>query len=220
MANIHRKEKVMAKKERFRFLAEIDSLTDEQLEGHGYYRGFPCAHNHTIRDSEKKWCYHCVHKILSNRCGFDINYVHTDYKFKYYRAWNKVDIRGPEDCWPIATSDPYYPKRICMPSYRSNYSHQKAENVSFHKALYQCAWGDVGSMVVTRTCENPRCSNPLHMVSSWNQVLPPSQVHPFVLEFQAPKLMVYINNKDNAEVFQQNFRMVIKNPLEQQEITE
>jgi hypothetical protein len=31
---------------------------------------------------------------------------------------------------------------------------------------------------------------------------------------------VYINNKDNAEVFQQNFRMVIKNPLEQQEITE
>ena len=58
------------------------------------------------------------------------------------------------------------------------------------------------------------------MVSSWNQVLPPSQVHPFELEFQAPKLMVYMNNKDTAEVFQKNFRMSIKNPLERQEITE
>jgi hypothetical protein len=220
MANIHRSAKQAAKRLNFRFVAEIDSFSNEELKANNYYHGFPCLHNHTIRDRESHWCYHCVHKILSNRCGFDLNYLHTDYKFKYYKLWKQVNIADPEDCWIINTGNSCTPKRVCMPSYRSLYSHQKSENVSFHKALYQCAWGDVGALVVTRVCENPKCGNPLHMVSTWNQALPPNKVTPMEMEFQAQKLMLFSNNKDRSNLFQQGFKSVISNPIGAKESTE
>jgi len=220
VANIHRSVKTAAKKARFRFIADIMSLSAAQLEEHGYYEGFPCLHNHTIRDKDLHWCYHCVRKILSNRCGFDLNYLHPDYKFKYYKLWKKVDIKHSEDCWLVDTGDAYTPGRVCIPSYRSLYSHQKSENVSFHKALYQCAWGDVGALVVTRICGNPRCGNPLHMVSSLNQALAPERVLPMEFEFEAQKLMLFNNNKENIDLFQRDFKSVITNPLSRKESLE
>ena len=62
------------------------------------------------------------------------------------------------------------PNRICFPSYRTFIVDKNQENVNAHKAIYQCAWGDIGSMSVTRLCSNPWCGNPLHMISSWNKV--------------------------------------------------
>lgn len=212
MANLHRSERKLFQTVDFRFVPGIDDLDDDALETHGYCKGFVCPHGHTIRDIAEHWCYHCVHKIQSNLCGFDINYLHVEYKAKYQKLWQKVTIGAPEDCWPIDTPGPYTPKRVCMPSYRSAYSHQKSENLSFHKAIYNCAWGDVGGMVVTRLCGNPRCGNPLHMVSTWNKLFPPSTIYPFELEFQAEKLMVYGRNKENPLVFNQSFRKTITFP--------
>lgn len=214
MANLYRSERKAAEAANFRFIPNIDSLDETQLNKAGYYRGFTCAHNHTIRDQENHWCYHCVHKIQSNICGFDINYINVEYKAKYHKLWKKVAIDSPDVCWTIDAPGPYAPKRVCMPSYRSAYSHQKAENLSFHKALYTCAWGDVGAMVVTRTCGNPKCGNPLHLISSWNKILPPSQVHPIELEFQVEKLMSYGNNKNQPTAFNQIFRNAIVPPKE------
>jgi hypothetical protein len=212
MANLHRSAKKVAEATNFRFVQAIDALSDDELDKRGYYRGFICPHGHTIRDSQQHWCYHCVHKIQSNICGFDINYIHVEYKAKYHKLWPQVEVGDPEACWTIKTPGLYAPKRVCMPSYRSAYSHQKAENLSFHKAIYTCAWGDVGAMIVTRTCGNPRCGNPLHLVSSWNRAFPPESVYPFELAFEAEKLMAYGKHKEDPLVFNQVFRNTITFP--------
>ena len=212
MANLHRSEKKLLETVNFRFVPKIDQLDDTALSDHGYYHGFVCPHGHTIRDNINNWCYHCVHKIQSNICGFDINYLHVEYKSKYQKLWKKITVGAPGDCWTIDAPGPYAPRRVCMPSYRSAYSHQKAENLSFHKAIYTCAWGDVGAMIVTRTCGNPRCGNPLHLVSSWNRAFPPENVYPFELTFEAEKLMAYGKHKEDPLVFNQVFRNTITFP--------
>ena len=108
-----------------------------------------------------------------------------------------------------------------MPSYRAQYSHQKSENVTIPKAIYQCAWGDVGSMVVTRACGNPKCGNPLHMVSSWNRSFPPEKTHPFEIEFKAEKLMqisrARLLNREQ-ELITQNYKPTIAHPLDVKEV--
>ena len=108
------------------------------------------------------------------------------------------------------------PNRICFPSYRTFYSKQKSENVNAHKAIYQCAWGDIGSMSVTRLCGNPWCGNPLHMISSWNAGFPPSKLTPFHIDFDAQKLMriskARMLNRDQ-EVIKASYKSTIAHPL-------
>jgi len=200
----------------FRHVHGIEGMEEERLKELGYYRGFPCPHNHLIRDSNQHWCYECGRKILSNVCGFDINYLHTDYKHKYAKLWKKVKVTFPEECWEIETPGETTPRRVCLPSYRSGYSKQKSENVNIHKALYQCAWGDVGVLVVTRLCGNPKCGNPLHMASTFNRGYPPKNVTPLELDFKAEKLMLY-NRQSHSEtgvqpVIRSGYKNVISNP--------
>ena len=45
--------------------------------------------------------------------------------------------------------------------------------------------------MVSRVCGNPRCGNPLHMVTSWNRLLPPHRLNPFETKFIAEKLLHY-----------------------------
>lgn len=220
MANFYRNLKQSLEDTGFRYVPNIETFSDEILETHGYYRGFVCPHNHYIRDSKMHWCYFCVKKILSNVCGFDVNYLNLEYKIKYEKLWSKIEIKDMDDCWPLRNGTRYSPKRVCFPSYRSSYSHQKAENVTPHKAIYQCAWGDIGSMVVTRLCGNPLCCNPLHLISSWNRLFPPSTISPFETRFVAEKLMVYGANKDNTIITERDFKHTISHPLEHKETTE
>lgn len=200
----------------FRHIQCIENLTESQLNLLGYYTGHPCLHGHVIRDSTHHWCYECVKKILSNVCGFDLNYLTGDYKAKYAKLWKKVSIGSPQECWEIESPGGSTPKRVCLPSYRSHYSKQKSENVNVHKALYQCAWGDVGALVVTRLCSNPRCGNPLHMVSSFNRMYPPQTISPLEVEFKAEKLMLY-NRQSQREtgirkVIEREYKNAITNP--------
>jgi len=190
MANIHANPNfkryntvVLPSETQFRYIKSIDSLTDEELNDHGFYHGYTCAYGHTIRDQINHWCYHCVVKIISNNCGFDINFLHQLYKLKYFKLWGQVNIKNWDECWEAPN------KMVTFPSYRSMYSKKKTENVSFHKAIYQCAWGDIGKGYVTRSCGNKNCVNPLHLVSTWNRAVPPQTVYPFELEFKADKLM-------------------------------
>lgn len=181
----------LLKETTFRHLSATSLESDEALEQQGYYRGFPCPHGHTIRDKEQHWCYHCVRRIQSNLCGFDLNYLSPFYKTKYHHLWSQVQIGHATECWPIKGPGTGAPKRICMPSYRSHFSKQKAENLTIMKAIYHCCWGDVGSLMVSRVCGNPRCGNPLHMVTSWNRLLPPHRLNPFETKFVAEKLLHY-----------------------------
>jgi hypothetical protein len=200
----------------FRHVSGIENLEEEQLNKLGYYRGFACPHGHLIRDSEGHWCYECAKKILSNVCGFDINYLHVDYKHKYAKLWKKIRISFPDECWEMESPGGSTPKRVCLPSYRSGYSRNKSENVNVHKAIYQCAWGDVGSLVVTRLCSNPKCANPLHMVSSFNRSYPPASVTPLEVDFKAEKLMLF-NRQSQREsgirpVIEKEYKNVITHP--------
>jgi hypothetical protein len=191
MANHKAQLETIESKNDFRYLQGIDELSNKQLDENGYYRGYPCMHNHTIRDKENHWCYHCVLKIKSNICGFDVNYLDAAYKHKCVAFWKKVNIGHFEDCWEIGGATGSTPKRLSFPSYRTAFSTNRSENVTVHKIAYQCAWGDIGSMFVTRVCQNKACCNPLHLISSWNRVYPPAKVHPFDVEFKAEKLMQY-----------------------------
>jgi hypothetical protein len=220
MANVYRQVKDMCDHVAFRHVKLIETLGQSQLESHGYYIGYPCPHGHVIRDAKQQWCYFCIKKILGNNCGFDINFLHPDYKVKYLKLWASVDVGHPENCWTINAAGAYNPKRICMPSYRSLYSRQKSENVTIHKALYQCAWGDIGSLVVTRVCGNPKCGNPLHMVSSWNRLFPPGNLHPFEIEFKAEKIMQISQARllnCEQKVIELYYKPTITHPLEAKE---
>jgi hypothetical protein len=193
----------------FRYVRDIHLLSDQELRENGYYRGFVCPHGHTIRDMTHHWCYHCVLKIRSNICGFDVNYMDPEYKVKYEKLWKRIRVSDINECWEIALPGVKSPKRICMPSYRAIYTDNKAEKVNVHKAIYQAAWGDVGSMFVTRVCGNPWCGNPLHMVSTWNAGMPPKRIHPFCTKYEAEKLMLMSRARllgKTQEVVQNNYK--------------
>jgi len=180
----------------FQYLGDLTKLSEDDLERAGYYVGYPCAHGHTIRKQDQHWCYECVHKIVSNICGFDLNYLDARYKHKYATIWDSIETGKTVDCWRPKRSNQKELKRVCMPSYRAAYSKQAAENVTLHKAIYQCAWGDVGTLSVTRTCGNKQCFNPLHMVSSFNRTTPPQVIAPFEPEFKANKLVFYAQQQE------------------------
>jgi hypothetical protein len=203
-------------KANFRYVPNIDSLDDSQLESHGYYRGYPCPHRHRIRDRQGHWCYHCAIKIKSNICGFNLNFIHPYYNYKYEELWKKITVRDPGECWDLDLPGSRSPRRITFPSYRAFYTGRASENVTPHKAIYQCAWGDVGALNVTRVCGNPWCGNPLHMVTSWQLGMPPSEVHPFTLEFKPELLMLLSKAKQmgrEQELIERYYRQTIRHPL-------
>ena len=200
----------------FRYIHNIDKLSKAKLNQKGYYIGFPCTHGHVIRDKEEHWCYHCVKKIKSNICGFDINYLHTDYKTKYQRLWNNIDIKNFNECWQVNLPGKRAPHRVCFPSYRSQYTCQKSENTTPHKVIYNCAWGDIGNVFVTRLCSNPWCLNPLHMFSTFNRRLYPKKIQPFSTKFDAAKLMRLSKAKTlnrEQEIIEEKYTKTIKHPL-------
>ena len=217
MANVMRGYRPVKEQVNFRYLRSTDPKT---LERWGYYHGFPCAFGHTIRDSTNHWCYECVLKIKSNFCGFDLNYLHLDYKVSMHRLWQRVQIGDWDDCWDITDPGTNKLKRVWMPSHRSFKDNTLGNNITVQKAIYACAWGDVGSLRVSRTCNNSRCCNPLHMVSSWNRKSPPKLISPFCTEYQVEKLMLLADlerkGMDANKVIQREFKASITAPKDAQ----
>ena len=217
MANILRGYKPKKNQVNFRYLRSMDSKTAERW---GYYQGFPCAFGHTVRDSANNWCYECVLKIKSNFCGFDINYLNLDYKTPMHRLWQRVQVGPWDKCWDITDPGTKALNRVWMPSYRSSTDSSIGNNVTVQKAIYTSAWGDVGRLTVSRTCNNPRCCNPLHMVSSWNRKTPPKAVSPFCTEYQVEKLMLLADLErkglDASKVIQREYRASITAPKDAQ----
>ena len=107
-----------------------------------------------------------------------------------------------------------------MPSYRSFTDKTVGNNVTVQKAIYTCAWGDVGRLTVSRTCNNQRCCNPLHMVSSWNRKTAPNSISPFCVEYQVEKLMLLADLErkgiDVNKVIQRKFKASITAPTDVQ----
>ena len=217
MANLHARNKKSKQRLNFRYIRDIQDLPEKELNNYGYYRGFPCVHNHEIRDKADHWCYFCAKKIISNICCFDLNYINSEYKRKYFLLWKNILVQDFDQCWYLKAD---FSPRICLPSYRSLYSRQRAENVSIHKAIYQCAWGDIGRHSVTRLCKNKDCYNPLHLTSSWNQLYPPESIKPFEIEFQPEKLMLYKQHESSSKILESQYKQTIKSPLDLKDTNE
>jgi len=173
----------------------LTSLDPAVMEAQGYYHGYPCPLGHTIRDKAQHWCYRCSWRIRSNICGIDVNYLHTDYNGIAERLFKTIDVKNLDECWDIKNPK----KRIQLPSYRSEFSDRRTDNVTLHKAIYTLCWGDVGTFSVTRSCGNPNCINPLHLVSSWNNKTAMRSMMYFDLDFNYQKLMAMQSRLSKGE---------------------
>lgn len=176
----------------FRFLPNEEP---ETLEALSYYNGFSCPLGHRIRDKKDHWCYHCVRRIKGNICGLDINYLHNVYQEDARALLNLIEIKNPDECWPIvlpkdSNLKACVPKRVNFPSYRTGQMDRRTDKVSLSKAIYTFTWGDVGSMRVSRRCRNNWCGNPLHMCSSWNRANVLKDFHYLDLELNPKKLLL------------------------------
>ena len=191
----------------------IHEMSNEELRSHGYYRGFYCQHGHRIRHLEDHWCYECVRKIQSNNCGFDVNYLNKNYKSRMLELWNQIPVGEWDECWDVPWLGN---KRMRFPSYAMAFNEKYNSNVTIHKIIYQCAWGDVGKLFVTRTCKNKNCLNPLHLVSSFNRMFPPQAIHPFEPEFDPQKAMQqaqnFLKNKPDP-LLERQYKSTIQHPL-------
>jgi hypothetical protein len=119
------------------------------------------AHGHRVRHAEEHWCYECVRKIQSNNCGFDINYHQQELqKARLLPLWNGRSAVGAwDECWEAALAGSQAHALSFVPQ-QLQQQLGPTDNVTVHKAIYQCAWGDVGKMFVTRTCKNKSLSQP------------------------------------------------------------
>lgn len=74
------------------------------------------------------------------------------------RFWDKVDRRGPDECWPWtgATKEGGY--GVMRPEGR-----RSGPTVKAHRVSAQLAGMDIEGRVVRHRCDNPPCVNPAHL---------------------------------------------------------
>jgi hypothetical protein len=73
--------------------------------------------------------------------------------------WKKVDVRGPDECWPW--------KRSCTPNgygkHQVGLGGHEQRHVSAHRFGYEVLVGPIPEgMYVCHRCDNPPCCNPSH----------------------------------------------------------
>lgn len=74
------------------------------------------------------------------------------------RFWSKIDVRGPNDCWPWKAS--------CD---RHGYGQFKAETGATpkraHRVAYALICGEIeAGSVLRHSCHTPACCNPRHLL--------------------------------------------------------
>ena len=164
------------------------------IRDQGFYQGFPCHLGHTIRHEDDHWCYECVRRIQSNVVGLDVNFINEFYRDDVLTALSHVSIKDPSECWINEGADRYY-----FPNWSRTVKNRRVK-VNMTKIMYRIFWGDIGRMSCTRhvsVCGNPKCVNPLHLVSSWNTRLPPRTLHYMDLKVVPEKIAVMALREHN-----------------------
>lgn len=191
---------------------------DISIYDQGFYHGFPCHLGHTIRHQEDHWCYECVRRIQSNVVGLDVNFITENYRREVINFLEHVSIRDSSECWETERTRRYYYSTYCR--HRSG----KKSQVTPTKLAYSIFWGDIGKLSVTRhtkVCGNPKCVNPLHLVSTWNTRMPPRQLHYLDLEVKPEKLAVMALREHNKmsidDILMKLYKPTIIHPKERME---
>jgi len=106
-------------------------------------------------------CLDCMKKIQEGRCEIDIENFDID-MFYYFRSfWQKVDIKGEDECWPwlgAIRKDKYQTVAYI------NSPFHKAKTHSAARVAFWLARGYTGKLRITHKegCDYT-CCNPLHL---------------------------------------------------------
>jgi len=73
------------------------------------------------------------------------------------KIWPKVDIRGPEECWPFLANRSNGRGNISL------YINGRSTSMYASKAAWVATYGDPGKQYVLHHCDVPYCCNPAHM---------------------------------------------------------
>jgi hypothetical protein len=74
------------------------------------------------------------------------------------RFWDKVDRRGPDDCWPWTKATNEHGYGVMRPEGKSS-----GPTVKAHRVSLMLAGVDVEGMLIRHSCDNPPCVNPAHL---------------------------------------------------------
>lgn len=74
------------------------------------------------------------------------------------RFWDKVDRRGPEDCWPWTAATNEHGYGVMRPE-----GQRSGPTVKAHRVSLMLAGVDIDGLVIRHSCDNPPCVNPSHL---------------------------------------------------------
>jgi hypothetical protein len=73
------------------------------------------------------------------------------------RLWEKIDRRGPNECWPWTGGS--------RSSYGTILGWRGRTRVIAHRAVFFSTHGISNTAVIRHTCDNPNCCNPAHLLA-------------------------------------------------------